>query len=238
MLWPQVLWPSLDWQYKLFWTVSNLHCWNDMKLAAAKNPDSLCSKNSEIGEMARPLWKNVNLLLFRSSNDPTISPAFHLKVECESTSFKSATSNDVPLMCNVTLIKEKISCDISPEIYKKVSWIPINLVSDGFAASVVPHKLPAPVKGDRVLVVANAVAVVVQELGLLGRPTDLHDSLRHHFQLVVPHAGVNLDEKCLELSLSVFDYFDFYWIFDPFYFASSGIIRIVWNKYRKVICKS
>ena len=70
--------------------------------------------------------------------------------------------------------------------------VPVHLVGDGLAAGVVPDELPAAVEGDRVRVVADAVAVVVQELGLLRRPPHLHDPLRHHLQLVVPHAGVHL----------------------------------------------
>ena len=75
-----------------------------MKLAAAKNPDSLCSKKSVSGEMARPLWKNVTLLSFRSSNDPTISPAFHLKgyeVEWNNTWVKQTWKMSVPLCWSV-----------------------------------------------------------------------------------------------------------------------------------------
>ena len=82
--------------------------------------------------------------------------------------------------------------DCVPQRKYCVVYLPVHLVGDGLAAGVVPDELPAAVEGDRVRVVADAVAVVVQELGLLRRPPHLHDPLRHHLQLVVPHAGVNL----------------------------------------------
>jgi hypothetical protein len=37
-----------------------------------------------------------------------------------------------------------------------------------------------------VFVVPDAVAVVVEELAVLGGPTDLHDAARHNQHLVVP----------------------------------------------------
>jgi hypothetical protein len=37
-----------------------------------------------------------------------------------------------------------------------------------------------------VLVVPDAVAVVVEELAVLGGPTDLHDAASHNQHLVVP----------------------------------------------------
>lgn len=57
---------------------------------------------------------------------------------------------------------------------------------------LVPDQLPAAVERDRVRVVPDAVALVAEEVGILGRPADLHHARCHDQHLVVPAARIHL----------------------------------------------
>lgn len=55
----------------------NLHCWNAMKLAAAKKPNLVVSKISLHGWIRNPLIENITSLEFISIRQPRTSPGLH-----------------------------------------------------------------------------------------------------------------------------------------------------------------
>jgi len=56
----------------------NSHCWNDIKLAAGKNPDFAFWKTSMKGGRGTPLSEKIIVCWSMSIKQPTMSPSFHL----------------------------------------------------------------------------------------------------------------------------------------------------------------
>lgn len=68
------------------------------------------------------------------------------------------------------------------------TWMAVALTQ-----SIVPDELAAPIVGNGKLIVANAVAFMVEELAFPGSPADLHNPRGDNEGLVEPNTRVHLE---------------------------------------------
>ena len=77
--------------------------------------------------------------------------------------------------------------DLTDDITGLPSWI---LMRYRFGSE--PDEISTSIVRDRMMIIANAEAVVVHELGLFGGPADLHHAVGDNRHFIVPNIGIDV----------------------------------------------